>query len=72
MLKHSVRRTIHKVQRQRFMAKSREVIKGIWIKTHPNYRKQRLISELISEIYAETDLIETKLNQLQAQEVSYE
>ncbi len=72
MLTHSTRRTIHKIRRQRLRASLRETIKQVWVKTHPIYRKQRLISELISELYAETDLLETKLNQLQAQENRHE
>ncbi len=72
MLSHSVRRTILKIRWQRFCASLREFIKKIWLKTHPIYRKQRLISELISELYAETDLLETKLNQLQSQEIEHE
>ena len=72
MLTHSVRRTIHRIRWQRLRATLREFAKTIWIKTHPIYRKQLLISELISEIYAETDLLETKLNQLQAQEANHD
>lgn len=72
MLKHSVRRTISKVRRQHLRASLHNTLKQIWIKTHPIYRKQKQISELINEINAEIDLTTTKLSQLQVQEVSHE
>jgi len=72
MLKHSVRRTIHKVKRQYLRASLRNTLKQIWIKTHPIYRKQKQISELINEINAEIDLTATKLDQLQIQETDHE
>lgn len=72
MLNHSTSRTILRIRSQHFRAKLRASLKHVWLKTHPIYRKQLLISELISEIYAETDLLETKLNQLQAQETHHD
>ncbi len=72
LLTHSVRRTIWKIRLQRMRASIRGFLRFAWIKTHPVYRKQKALSELISELYAETDLLETKLNQLQNQEKKHE
>lgn len=62
---HSPRRVIWRVRRQKVQARLRAILKSFWVKTHPIYRKQQQISELITEIYAETDLLEAKLNHLQ-------
>lgn len=64
LLHHSIKRTIWHVRLEKIRLALRAKLKALWIKTHPIYRKQQQISELISELYAENDLIETKLHQI--------
>lgn len=65
LLKHSVGRTAWHVRLSKIGLKLRESTKRLWIGTHPTYQKQKLISELITELGAENDLLKTRLKFLE-------
>lgn len=65
LLKHSVRNTICYLQVLRAKARLRNAAKALWLKTHPVYRKQQLMSELIADLTAENDILATKLKALE-------
>lgn len=65
LLKHSVPRTLWHVRITKLGQKIRDGAKTIWIKTHPTFRKQKKISELVIELCAENDLLRARLKHLE-------
>lgn len=62
LLNHSIAQTVNYIRVGRIRHKTREVVKKIWLKTHPSYRKQKELSMLIKEAYAQNAVLEAKLN----------
>ena len=46
--------------------KLRSSLKRAWTATHPAYKKQLQLSELIADLHGEIDSLETKLKELEA------
>lgn len=65
ILKHSISSTVIYLRFLRLKTALRATLKSLWIKTHPVYRKQQQISQLIADLTAENDLLATKLKTLQ-------
>lgn len=55
------------IKRQKLKLLVRGKLKDIYLTIFPTYRKQALISELITELYSESDLVETRLKLLEDQ-----
>lgn len=65
LLRHSIYSTVMYLQFLRAKTRLRNTVKTLWLKTHPVYRKQQLMSELIADLTAENDLLATKLKTLE-------
>lgn len=61
ILKHSTRRTLWYIRRERLKQTLLRFTKKLWVKTHPSYTKQKQIASLIDEAYAEYDALEVYL-----------
>jgi len=59
ILRHPTPRVVWYVRRQRIHQALISKAKAFWIKTHPSYTKQKQISSLIDEAYAEYDALES-------------
>ncbi len=64
ILKHSVTRAILYIRFLKIGQKFKALAKKLWLKTHPSYRKQKQISDLITELYAESDRMAAKIKSL--------
>lgn len=65
LLHHSIQLTIAYILLGRAKSSLRKTAKKAWIATHPSYRKQKQINELVTELFAESELLNTKLQQLE-------
>lgn len=65
LLTHSPRRVALALKLRKFKKKLRAGLKKFWITTHPSYKKQQQLSELITELNGEIDLLSNKLQMLE-------
>lgn len=65
LLKHSPRQVALSLKAHKAKKKIHASFKKIWIYTHPSYKKQQQLSELINELNSEIDLLNTKLKILE-------
>ncbi len=54
------------IGRNKLQKKLRSSLKRAWTATHPAYKKQLQLSELIADLHGEIDSLETKLKELEA------
>ncbi len=69
ILRHKTWRVALHIRWLKFKLAFREQLKKLWGLTHPSYRKAQKTSELIAELYASSDLLESKV-QLFRQQLS--
>ncbi len=64
ILDHSTRETISYIRRLDRKMRRRKLVKKLWLKTHPNYRKQKELSLLIKESFAENATLRAEFEEL--------
>ncbi len=67
ILHHSTPRAVFYVQRKKLADTIHKQLKKVFLVIFPSYHKQELISELITELYSESDLLEARLKLLEQQ-----
>lgn len=66
ILNHSASASSRHIRSLKARLRLRECVKGAWITTHPSYRKQLQLSELVAELSGEIDELEMKIKELEA------
>lgn len=66
ILNHSADESAKHIKYLKARIRMREYAKKAWIATHPSYRKQLQLSELVSELTGEIDELEMKIKELEA------
>ncbi len=64
ILNHSVSSSVRHIRRHKAHRQLRKSLKKIWLTTHPSYKKQYHIVELINELCSESDVLEARINAL--------
>lgn len=66
ILNHSADESANHIKYLKARIRMREYAKKAWIATHPSYRKQLQLSELVGELAGEIDELEMKIKELEA------